>query len=721
MDRVFGVAIFLALLFNSCTGTPQQVQPQQVQQQQDDSQSSQSPSPSSKPIENDEKRMSIAILAPKATGLAENQNYLPALVQGEFVSNFSGYSAISVLDRERLDEQYAELLSGYYSDDDEAAFDLGHLRATDYIQTGSITKTATGYALQIQITKTADKMTAASYSGTFTFDELDNLTGIRRASLDLLQKMGVRLTAQAQKELAEAAKENHVIAQTALARGITAQRQGTEVAALSYYFQAASYDPSLMEAASRSSILNANITSGNIGNDVRNDIQWRRDWIARLTETEQFFDSFNRTESMPYTLFYTSDIKQVGEIDYRNETVTLGGIETHLHGSGIWTLSMERALQAVYDGLDATKRKDVWGLSGWPRQGVTNLNYAERSQNFSVVFELLNNQNKVIGRQTLQTGGSWGLNWSERPIVNVNADDRKTVDFHNVSANDISDRMAIRITTVNGRDAETAARNGVLQMRVITKYELDMNDQWRFAKGEIQGGNNVAASLVIPDIIWGDPVISIGSGAFQNSNITSITVGANLIMSSNPFGGGFQNFADGYNQNGRKAGAYNRSRFRFVMGARGIVIQGFADNAARDAELVNIPDPKHPTNPKFSSVELVIPSTIWGVPVVSIGRDAFRIRRSRGTPTSITIPNSVTSIDSGAFLLEDDYLVGFTLSIIIGANVTMDGIPFQTILYTDKGKRYERPGNIFLDSYNRQGRKAGKYTTTGMVWNYSPQ
>ncbi|MDR3171345.1 MAG: hypothetical protein LBU17_06920, partial [Treponema sp.] len=125
---------------------------------------------------------SLAILAPKAAGLAEDQNYLPSVVQGEFVSNFSSYSAISVMDRETLDKVYAELLSGYY--DGTAGLDLGHLSATDYIMTGTITKTATGYALQMQITKTADKMTKA-YSGTCTFAELDDLSGIRRASLDL--------------------------------------------------------------------------------------------------------------------------------------------------------------------------------------------------------------------------------------------------------------------------------------------------------------------------------------------------------------------------------------------------------------------------------------------------------------------------------------------------------------------------------------------------------
>jgi len=551
MKRLFSSAISLMLLcvlsFNlSCAGMPQQqgnasvytrqirvngfpfqsqqIRPQPLQyQQQATPQTAQASS--TYWTGNGGSGMSLTILAPKATGLEENQSYLPSLVQGEFVSNFSAYSAISVMDRENLDKVYAELLSGYYSDNDMAGLDLGHLRATDYVLTGNITRTATGYALQMQITKTADKMTTASYSGTFTFAELDNLTGIRRASLNLLQKMGITLTATAMEELTRAATTNHVNAQTALAQGITAQRQGTEIAALSYYFQASAYDPTLLEAANRSSILNANITSGNIGSDIRNDIAWRRDWVARLTETEQFIDSFNRRESMPYTLFYVPDIKQ-GTVNYQTETVNLS-IETHLHGSGIWTLSIERTLQAVYDGLDATKRKNDWQLASWPQRGVTNLSaFEKRSQNFSVVFELLNNQNKVIGRQTLQSGGSWQLNWSGRPAINVDADVRRTLNFQNVNANDISDRMTIRVTTVNGMDAETAARNRVLQIRASTKAEFDKNDQFRFSRGIIQGfssNTNNTEILDIPDNIWGDPVIWIGDG-FRGIGLTKVTI-----------------------------------------------------------------------------------------------------------------------------------------------------------------------------------------------------
>jgi hypothetical protein len=709
MSRFFGLSISLALLLTlSCAGggTPQQ---------DDNLPPSQDAQPQQAPQNwtgNGGKGMSLAILAPRATGLAENQGYLPALVQGEFVSNFSGYSAISVMDRENLQKVYDELLSEYYSENDAAGLDLGHLTATDYLMTGNITKTATGYALQIQVTKTADKMAAASYSGTFTFADLDNLTGIRRASTDLLQKMGVTLTAKAREELSGAAVENHVNAQTALAKGITAQRQGTEVAALSYYFQAATFDPSLMEAANRSSILNANISSGNIGDNVRNDIQWRRDWVARLTETEQYFDSLNRAESMPYTLFYLSDEIKQGTVNYQNETVSLS-VETHLHGSGIWTLSIERALQAVYDGLDATKRKDTWGLASWPRQGVTNLNaFARRSGNFTVVFELLNNQNKAIGRQTLQAGGSWGLSSSGRPAITVNADERKTLVFQNVNANDITDRMTIRVATVNGADAEIAARNGVLQIRAITRSDFDRNSSnFRFARGEIQGFVNNAAkteNLVIPGTIWGDPVVAIGREAFRNAGLTRVTIPNSVISIGN------------------SAFANNKlTNITIPNSVTSIGNSAFADN-----KLTNITIPNSVTSIGDSAFfRNQLTSTAIPNNVISIGNSAFADNKLTGVTignsvtsignsafspnllTSITIPNSVTSIGEGAFHqhhAKNGHNRERIASVTIGANVIIAKDAFR---YHDD-KDSHSVDDKFENYYTENNKKAGTYTRT---------
>ncbi|MCL2182309.1 MAG: leucine-rich repeat domain-containing protein [Chitinispirillia bacterium] len=480
------------------------------------------------------KGMSITILTPKPTGLAENQNHLPALVQGEFVRSFSDYSAISVLDWERLDEIYLNLMSDMYDDKAREGLDLGNLAQTTHILGGSITKTPEGYSLQMHITQNSDKTTIASFIGNFTYWDISNLTGIRRVALELLQKVGVTLSAKAQQELTGAVTENQILGRAAQARGITAQRQGTEIAALSYYFQAATFDSTLTLAGKRSSVLNANIISGNIGANVSNDIQWRKEWVTRLKETEVFFDNFNRIESMPYTLFYVPDVKQ-GAINYENETVTMS-IETYLYNSSVWTISIERALQAVWDGLNATKRKDTWQLGNWPQQGVTELKaFERRSQEFAVVFELLNNQNNVIGAQTLQAGGFWELNWSGRPVVNISAPDRKTLNFQSVSVNDISDNMTIRVVSVNEEDAEIAAISGVLQIRAISKSYVIENDRFKFAKGEIQGftdrpntkgskfdrGERMIA-LVIPSTVWGDPVVSIGDGAFKDIHIVSI-------------------------------------------------------------------------------------------------------------------------------------------------------------------------------------------------------
>jgi len=559
-----------------------------------------------------------------AERLPDGKNHLPSMVQSVLVSDLSRFSAISVLDRQRLEIVLREIESGIYQTEEDIGR-LGEIENVDYVLTGSITRTATGHFLEVQVRGTGRAgrgnlgVIRASFTSTPTVAEMNDLTGIRRVSMELLTQMGVNLTASARQELAGAAAASRVSGEIALARGITAQRRGTEVAALSYYFQAATFDPTLLEAVNRSSILHASIRSGNIGDDVRNELAWRRAWVERLTETEQFFADFHRRESMPYTLFYTVEITR-GAINWQMETVNLS-IETHLHGSDIWTVSIERALQAIHGGLMATGRAQTWGLGNWPRQGVTNLNaFVRRNNNFSVVFELLNDQNRVIGRQTLQTGGFWELSWAASPTVSVNASDRRTLNFQNVNANDISDRMSIRVASVNGIAAETAARDGVLQIRAVTRNDFARYDGFRFTRGQIQSftNNDRIANLTIPYTIWGDPVISIGAGAFNrtgltrviipssvtyigseaflNNNLTQLTIGANVTISPNSFGDGFHYFVRNYNQNGRQAGTYNASMFRFERER----ILGFANNASR-------------------MTNLVIPDTIWGNRVTSIG------------------------------------------------------------------------------------------------------
>jgi hypothetical protein len=262
--------------------------------------------------------MSLTVLAPKASGLAADQNYLLDVVRLELAGNFAGYSAIGVLDWGRLQEHYDTIYSGYYDDDKQEGYDLGHLTTT-HIMGGTITRTATGYTLQMQITKAADKMITASYSGTFPFAELDNRTGVRKASLELLGKMGVTLTARAQDELSGSAAANQVSAQTALAQGSAAQLNGNTIESRAKFYEANNYDSSFAEAATRVNTLSATVRTGNIREDAHNDIAWRREWIKLFEDALAWYKA-----NPPFEFFaefiYDSNLEQ-GSINYQTETI----------------------------------------------------------------------------------------------------------------------------------------------------------------------------------------------------------------------------------------------------------------------------------------------------------------------------------------------------------------------------------------------------------------
>jgi hypothetical protein len=444
---------------------------------------------------------SIAILAPRASGLTEAQDYIPALVQGELVSNFSGYSALSVLDRQRLDDQYAELLSGYYDDNAAAGLDLGHLAPAGYIMGGTITRTATGYALQISITKTADKMTAASYSGTCTFAELDNLSGVRRASLELLEKMGVTPTGRTRTELAGAAAGREIGAQTALAQGITAQRGGTEIAALSYYIQSAAYDENLAETASRLTILTANISSGNMGADIRSDLQWRDQWVARLTECEEFFAK-NVYGPYPYYLVYSTNIRQ-GATNYQRRTVSLS-VTIGSYPDPARFKAMEQVVRTVKAGLKATGRATLWQLNEWPLMpvaipGLFHVTWAQSQgdsgsrqewassvycSGYSAVVEIVNSDGKTIASRAIGfPQGFYTNNWERGGLYTVNPILSTEIRFAlpiaaatdlvfpSVDPNDMTGTMAIRIASINGQSAETWARANRLSILSEAEYQ----------------------------------------------------------------------------------------------------------------------------------------------------------------------------------------------------------------------------------------------------------
>jgi hypothetical protein len=278
------------------------------------------------------------------------------------------------------------------------------------------------------------------------------------------------LTSRARNELNRASSQEAVDAQTALARGVTAQREGTEVAALSYYLQAAAIDPSLGEAESRLDILTAAISSGNMGADVRGDIQWRNQWMARLRETEQFITRFLR-ENRSFYLVYSSSAEQ-GAIDYAKETITLS-IELRSMPEPLNFETINKLTRTVRSGLAATGRAETWGVN-WPSQSVTTPSpFFAASNNYPVAVELLNAAGKSVGRQSanLQIGGWFmpdggALSGTTVPYLRPSV----KMDFTGVDVKDI-DNIRIRVVTVNGVPAERASAQ--MGLRILPQDEYD--------------------------------------------------------------------------------------------------------------------------------------------------------------------------------------------------------------------------------------------------------
>ena len=285
-----------------------------------------------------------------------------------------------------------------------------------------------------------------------------------------------------------------------------------------------------------------------------------------------------------------------------------------------------------------------------------------QNKTFSITAELVNSRNQIIGRQTFQMNGTYELSvplpGRGTQAIKVGSVDQKFINFPNVKVNDITDSLIIQITTVNGTAAETAARNGILQIKAVFIDESSFSVRGN----EIMRYTGLGGILVIPASISGIPVTSIGSAAFLNKQLTSISIPDSVTT--------------------------------------------IGQSAFRENRLTNVTIPNSVTTIGQSAfsrnrlTSVTIPNR-----VASIGLYAF----ANNQLTSVTIPRSVTSIGGGAFFENPDLI-----NIIIGANVYVNVSNY----YNSNHK-----GNYdsFPDFYNRNGKRAGRYTFSNNRWIYSPQ
>jgi hypothetical protein len=464
---------------------------------------------------------------------------------------------------------------------------------------------------------------------------------------------------------------------------------------MTYFYQAAAFDPSLLEAASRASVMSADVRSGNIGADARNDIQWRKDWIARLTETDQYFDQFFKTSSPSFALYYSTDLER-GKIDYQNETIPLS-FTAVLDPSGVWFTSVQKALQAVLDGLNATGRKADWGLQDWPQKRVTALNpFKGGSTAFAVVFEIVNSRQEVIGRQTATLTGSWAFSFDKgntTVMVSYTGGGNKDyyytirefsnpfgprleargesvplyngfydISFGAVKADTITDVLTIKVARVNGTTPETVIKNGAIREIATMTDDIWASRYLAVAGGVVITrfvGDYAPKEITIPTVSHGERITSIGDRAF-------VYHGFYPLLTSVTIPNGVTSIGDS---------AFYGNQLTSVTIPNGVTSIGNSAFYGNQLTSVTIPDS-----------------------VTSIGNSAFYGNQL----TSVTIPDSVTSIGDYAFYHNQ------LTSVTIGANWRLSASGFDWNL---------------ADFYNSNGKKAGTYTFNRNTdrWSFIPR
>jgi hypothetical protein len=258
---------------------------------------------------------------------------------------------------------------------------------------------------------------------------------------------------------------------------------------MAYYYHAVSFDPKLSEASGRLSTLSSTISSGNIGENVRNDIQRRNEWVKILTEAEDFF-----SRHLPFEIVYSAYVNQ-GKIDYAKDTVELTSSITLKPSNSF------KVFNDILKGLEATGKMEEWGLTFWPaipvlssrrwslenglqgplfsQKGFTeyyprSYDVRDSAEKDIVAAIVLLNENGIIiskadmalnskirfelkgtGRIDRGSQGNWLLQrpyWYEVDATKPEATvDQKEIRFI-VNANDITDNLTVKIASVNGID-----------------------------------------------------------------------------------------------------------------------------------------------------------------------------------------------------------------------------------------------------------------------------
>lgn len=277
------------------------------------------------------KESKLTVAPPLAQNLKEDEKWIPLFAQGQLSADLQNYSGYMVIDRTAAsalaaEQERMEIFAE--ASNDSVSIEYAQLLAADYSVIMNILGKGEQYSLDCKIinVKTSQSVGKVYSNANVSRQSLNTGTAIHTASYELLQGIGIsenQLSELKQKmqENGSPAQSAEIAAQTSVAKGIVAEKNGANIEALTYYIQARKNNRNLDEANKRIANMAATVSGGNFGAQAKNLIKLRNDWEKLLSEAAQMI-----AENAPeFRLMYFTNIRaaELTEADYENNTMSL--------------------------------------------------------------------------------------------------------------------------------------------------------------------------------------------------------------------------------------------------------------------------------------------------------------------------------------------------------------------------------------------------------------
>ena len=312
------------------------------------------------------KGLSIEVVKAEVKGkVSDEQEWFPDFAANMIHDDMEKYSAIRMIDGTNIEAQMdvddRNLNSGLF----EGASNLNY-QAADHTLFVTLSVTPGGYNLSVRINKSNE--TKASHNKNYSTADMNSGLALKAAVADLLEQLGVRLTAKGKESLLSVdSSDAHdaIEAQKLNAQAQLAEQNGNNIEALTYLVKAKKSDNNLKRTSYAIGNIGTKITSGDIGAQVRNQIQLRKEFIALLDETESYF-----SEECPFFIVYEPEIT-LGDINYQRETMDIS-FNTHRYP----TQDAFSIIKSILLSYETMPDHENWGIGS----RINELKYNYRSK-----------------------------------------------------------------------------------------------------------------------------------------------------------------------------------------------------------------------------------------------------------------------------------------------------------------------------------------------------